>query len=285
MTYDRLYRQVISMLKEAGNENPAFDTLCLFETFLHMNRHNIIMNGEKEVGSEEKNHILNLAQKRATGYPLQYLCGKWEFMGNEFFVGEGVLIPREDTACVVELCLENIARHQLKSPKIIDLCAGSGAIAIALAKQIPNSTVTAVELSEQALYYLRKNIAHNGCQNVTAVMGDVLQENIPYPSESFDVIISNPPYISTEEIRTLQKEVQYEPFMALNGGEDGCIFYRKIITEWKTVLRHNGLLVFELGENQSETVANLMQENGFAETEYVYDIQHIKRGICGIKYS
>ena len=281
MTYNQLYRHIISRLKKAGIETPAFDCLCLFEKVFAMTRHDIIIDGEISADAEQEKQILVLAEKRATHYPLQYLCGMWQFMDSEFFVGEGVLIPREDTATVVELCADEIRKQKIGKPKILDLCAGSGAISISLARLFPKSEVIALELSPQAFSYLEKNIVHNRTHNVSAVYGDVLK-NIPtYPANTFDVMISNPPYIVTDEIGTLQKEVQYEPFMALDGGKDGYLFYRKIISEWKSSLKNNGILVFESGENQYDTIAELMRENGFQNIRTAYDIQNIKRGICG----
>ncbi len=281
MTYHQLYRHIIRILQKAGNETPAFDCLCLFEKIFAMNRQAIIIDGEKLADTEKTKQILALAEKRATGYPLQYLCGIWQFMDYEFFVGEGVLIPREDTVSVVELCAEQIRKNKITNPNILDLCAGSGAISIALARIFPESTVTALELSPTAFSYLEKNIIHNQCQNITPVYGDVLKDTPKFSEHTFDVIISNPPYIITDEIPTLQKEIQYEPLLALDGGKDGYTFYRKIISDWTYTLKENGILVFELGENQYETVKKYMLEHHFRDILPAYDIQHIKRGISG----
>ena len=133
MTYNQLYRHIIRILQKAGNETPAFDCLCLFEKIFAMNRQAIIIDGEKLADTEKTKQILALAEKRATGYPLQYLCGIWQFMDYEFLVGEGVLIPREDTASVIELCAEQIRKNRKVDVNILDLCAGSGTISIALA--------------------------------------------------------------------------------------------------------------------------------------------------------
>ena len=281
MTYNQLYRHIIRILQKAGNETPAFDCLCLFEKIFGMNRQAVIIDGEKLADTEKTRQILSLAEKRATGYPLQYLCGIWQFMDYEFLVGEGVLIPREDTASVIELCAEQIRKNRKVDVNILDLCAGSGTISIALAGIFPESKVTALEVSPEAFSYLEKNIRHNQCRNITAVYGDVLKDTPKFPEHTFDVIISNPPYISTDEIPTLQKEIQYEPILALDGGKDGYTFYRKIISDWTYVLKEGGILVFELGENQYETVKKYMLEHHFGDIVPAYDIQHIKRGIAG----
>ena len=202
---------------------------------------------------------------------------------NDFFVGEGVLIPREDTSVVVQLCLDNIKNlYGTDNLSVIDLCAGSGAISISLAKALPNSRVTALELSDKAIYYLQKNIHHNGCGNVEAVKGNVFTDfNIT--DAAYDVIISNPPYIISSEIKTLQREVQYEPAMALDGGSDGYDFYRAIISKWSNKLKSGGLLVFELGENQYDAVSHLMYRQGYKDITFATDLGDVKRGICGVK--
>ncbi len=284
MLYNQLYRHIIDILTKAGIDSPAFDTMCLFENQFNMNRHHLIMQGDKEAPHDKTEKLIKLAEKRATGYPLQYLIGKWDFMDCEFFVGEGVLIPREDTSVVVQLCIDNVKAMYGENVKlkILDLCAGSGAISVALAKEFSQSDVTALELSEKAMKYLEKNITHNNCNNVKAVYGDVFKSYVDF-TEGFDVIISNPPYIISGEIKTLQTEVQHEPILALDGGTDGYDFYKAIIKQWSERLNSNGILVFELGENQYNTVEKLMLENGFTNIQCAYDIQDIKRGISGIK--
>lgn len=284
MQYNQLYRQIIDILTKAGIDSPAFDTMCLFENQFNMNRHSLIMQGDREAPEKESEQLILLAKKRATGYPLQYLIGKWDFMDCEFFVGDGVLIPREDTSVVVQLCIDNIRALYGEEPqlKILDLCAGSGAISVALSKEFNQCSVTALELSDMAMKYLTKNIAHNKCENCVAVYGNVFESYNDFDSE-LDVIISNPPYIISDEIKTLQTEVQHEPVMALDGGTDGYDFYRAIIKHWSKKLKENGLLVFELGEGQYDTVKELMQDCGFTNIQCAYDIQETKRGISGIK--
>lgn len=283
MTYNELYRHIISVLKKAGIDSPAFDALCIFESKLGLTRHDLIMTGSKEAAKEQCDAVTELAEKRAEGYPLQYLLGMWQFMDSDFFVGEGVLIPREDTSVVVQLCLDNIKNlYGTDNLSVIDLCAGSGAISISLAKALPNSRITALELSDEAMYYLQKNIKYNGCGNVEAVKGNVFTDfNIT--DAAYDVIISNPPYIISSEIKTLQREVQYEPVMALDGGSDGYDFYRAIISKWSNKLKSGGLLVFELGENQYDAVSRLMCRQGYKDITFATDLGDVKRGICGVK--
>lgn len=285
MTYNELYRESKGILTKAGLESPAFDTMCLFEKVFGYDRHRLIMEGDNIVPAEKKEQLKALVCFRSAGEPLQYLLGEWTFMGSTFAVGRGVLVPREDTAVVVNLCIQGIKEYfpAQASIQIIDLCAGSGVISIVLAKAFPKSTVRALEYAKEAFAYLEQNIQKNKVQNVTSVFGDVFTHYQTIPKESLDVIISNPPYIERDVIDTLQKEVRIEPRMALDGGADGYDFYKAITRHWTSRLKPGGLLAFELGEGQDETVGHLMKEAGFFPISSVKDMQGINRGIMGVK--
>lgn len=278
MTLNELYSQTKQSLKKAGVDSPVFDALCLFEQVFSLDRHGLIMHGTDIADPQKARRLSELAERRAQGEPLQYILGKWQFMGTEFSVGSGVLIPREDTQCVVEAAIN--AMKDKKSLKIIDLCSGTGAIAITLAKAL-DCTVTAAELYDEAFFYLEKNIRQSGCKNVTALKADVLKDFDKIPDSSFDLIISNPPYIETEEIKTLQTEVQFEPKTALDGGEDGLLFYRSITENWSCKLKVGGMLCFELGEGQFDSVRELMEKAGFENIGYEPDLGGTRRAIYG----
>lgn len=278
MTLNELYSQTKQSLKKAGVDSPVFDALCLFEQVFSLDRHGLIMHGKDIAEPQKAQRLSALAERRAQGEPLQYILGKWQFMGTEFSVGSGVLIPREDTQCVVEAAVN--ALRDKKSLKIIDLCSGTGAIAITLAKML-DCTVTAAELYDEAFCYLEKNIRHSGCKNVTALKADVLKDFDKITDSSFDLIISNPPYIETEEIKTLQTEVQFEPRTALDGGQDGLVFYKSIIKNWSCKLKSGGMLCFELGEGQFDSVRELMERSGFENIGYERDLGGTKRAIYG----
>lgn len=186
-----------------------------------------------------------------SGEPLQYIIGKWDFWESEFYVGEGVLIPRPETEELVELAI-NILKF-IDNPVVIDLCSGSGCIGISIAKAVKNSTVYCIEKSDDAIKYLRKNA--DGISNVIVIHDDI-NNDIDVPKA--DVIISNPPYIKSGEIDNLQKEVLKEPAMALDGGEDGLDFYRIINDKWKSKLKANGTLLLEIGNDQGETIKNAL---------------------------
>lgn len=267
-------------------ESPAFDAVCLFEKVFGFGRHGLIINGNNAVKDDDKiKELLLLADKRKNGEPLQYIMGTWHFMGLDFNVGRGVLIPREDTGVVVGLCIKKIKkqRKQNNTVKILDLCAGSGAISVVLAKNIENCNVTALELSSAAFEYLKKNIEQNKADNVQAVKGDVFKDYDKFEKEYFDVIISNPPYIESGVIKKLQKEVQNEPILALDGGKDGLDFYKAITEGWTPLIKPGGILTFELGEGQSKAVKAMMENAGFTDIETENDIGQVKRGIAGIK--
>ena len=217
-----------------------------------------------------------MAQKRAEHLPLQYILGKWSFMGFEFKVGEGVLIPRDDTEVLVGLCLDYLKASEGKTT--LDLCAGSGAISVALDK-LANADVTAVELSDKAYNFLLENIKDT---NIKPHKGDIFECYRDFEAKSFDLIASNPPYIKTDEIETLQTEVGYEPKTALDGGADGLDFYRAIARRWTPLLKSGGAMAFELGEGQAEYVGGLMADRGYINIKTAKDLGGTDRAIIGI---
>ena len=262
-------------LEKAGTDSPAFNSLCLIEKAFGLTQSDIIADSSLTV--EDTSEFDKMVERRLNGEPLQYILGEWEFYGCKLKVGEGVLIPRDDTEVLLRACLTEL-KH-LPDARVIDLCAGSGALAIAIAKQIKRK-VYAVEKSAEALPYLRKNIALNNA-NVEALEGDVLTCRDKYSDGFFDLILSNPPYIITAEIPTLQREVGFEPQMALDGGEDGLLFYRAIIKDWTRKLRVGGRLAFELGEGQFEAVEAMMKAAGFAEIQAFFDFGGTRRVVIG----
>lgn len=278
MTVGEAYRKTKDILTEAGFEAPAFEALCLTEKVFGFNRLALITKGKETVASEEKLAVLaELTEKRLNHEPLQYLLGKWSFMGIDLLVGEGVLVPRDDTEVVTSLCIDYLSCKE--SPNVIDLCAGSGAISLALEKYA-NCKVTAVELSDKAFSYLTQNIKLNNSA-VNALNGDIFECHKDIADNSLDLIVSNPPYIKTADIASLQKEVQHEPAMALDGGESGLDFYRRIVPLWKSKLKAGGALAFELGEGQYDEVSRILADNGFGGITESIDFGGIQRAIIG----
>lgn len=278
MTVGEAYRKTKDILTEAGFEAPAFEALCLTEKVFGFNRLALITKGEETVASEEKLAVLaELTEKRLNHEPLQYLLGKLSFMGIDLLVGEGVLVPRDDTEVVTSLCIDYLSCKE--SPNVIDLCAGSGAISLALEKYA-NCKVTAVELSDKAFSYLTQNIKLNNSA-VNALNGDIFECHKDIADNSLDLIVSNPPYIKTADIASLQKEVQHEPAMALDGGESGLDFYRRIVPLWKSKLKAGGALAFELGEGQYDEVSRILADNGFGGITESIDFGGVQRAIIG----
>lgn len=277
MNLNQLYKKCTAILEQNNIENAAYESQRLIEKVFGFDRVHMIAFGNHEADPEKELLISQFVKRRLNREPLQYILGEWSFMGFEFKVGEGVLIPRDDTEVVVCLCLDFLKDRQCK--KVIDLCSGSGAIAVALNK-IEKANVTAIELSNNALNYLNKNIALNQ-SSVKAMKGDIFECYTAFPDSEFDLIVSNPPYIITSEIPQLQPEVQKEPVMALDGGADGYDFYKCIITHWSKKLKYGGALAFELGEGQADSIKTLMADNGFGNFKISSDFGDIQRAIIG----
>lgn len=279
MTLSQLYRKARSDFQNFGVDSPQYDAMCLMEHFFGVNRAELVVMGDKLPETELEQEFLKAVEKRSSGYPLQYILGKWTFMDIPLFVGEGVLVPRDDTEVLVREAIERI--KSIENPKVIDLCSGSGAVALAVAKACPRAEVFAVELSELAFLYLEKNIEYNGCKNVKAVKGDMFKLHTNFADGEFDAVLSNPPYIKSDVIATLAKEVQHEPKLALDGGADGMIFYNAITENWKAKIRKNGFIGVEIGEDLTDEVVDLFKTNMLEDISVFKDMAELDRAIFG----
>ena len=271
-----LYLKLRGILSEAEIEAPELEARLLIEGATGMNRTSQIANSNIKISAELEKMLFDMAQRRAQHVPLQYILGKWSFMGFELKVGEGVLIPRDDTEVLVGLCLDYLKASDGKTA--LDLCAGSGAVSVALDK-LANADVTAVELSDKAYNFLLENIKGT---NIKPHKGDIFECYRDFEAKSFDLIASNPPYIKTDEIETIQTEVGYEPKTALDGGADGLDFYRAIARRWTPLLKSGGAMAFELGEGQAEYVGGLMADHGYINIKTAKDLGGTDRAIIGI---
>jgi release factor glutamine methyltransferase len=226
-----------------------------------------------EINNDQTALIEDMIKRRAGREPLQYITGHTDFMGLEISVGLGVLIPRPETELMAEQAINKC--NSLK-PDILDLCTGSGCLALALAKNFPDSRVTGIDISEAALEYARKNAGANEISNVEFMKGhlfDPLGQN-----RTFDLIISNPPYIRRDEIEELQPEIkEWEPLNALDGGEDGLDFYREIIPAAREHLKENAALMFEVGFDGADNVAGIFKAAGYHKIQITKDYSEIKR--------
>ena len=282
MTVAALSNALKGILTRAGIENPAGDSELILEQVLECSRALLIARRQDEVSEDQAGYCLDMAQARASGEPIQYVLGVWPFMGREYAVGEGVLIPRDDTEVVVRAALEQMKGAE--SPCILDLCAGSGVIAVTLDRELPGAEVTAVEKSRAAFRYLVYNTRHNRTQ-VIVICADLRDCTDRFADRSLDLIVSNPPYIKSGELADLQPEVQYEPTLALDGGEDGLYFYNSILTLWTRKLKSGGVIAFELGEKQYEAVAEMLRERGYTDIQGYEDIQGTVRAVTAKRRS
>lgn len=238
-------------------EEPYRLSKMLLKNILHVDSTYLIINSEKEIEEKIENKYKNEIEVLKCGMPLQYITNKQEFMGLNFYVDENVLIPQPDTEILVEEVLEKI-KDTKNEMSILDICTGSGAIGISLAKNIDNVNVTMSDISEEALKIAQKNAKTNNVLDKCEFIKSNMFENI---ENTYDVIVSNPPYIKSKVIKTLGKEVQNEPLIALDGGEDGLDFYKIIIQTAYKHLKKNGILALEIGYDQKEEVINLIKEN------------------------
>ena len=262
MTLSEAFNYGVYFLSSNGVEEAEFKSLCLA---CHLSG---IKNSEYPLHKNDEiimKHFADLLWRVKSGEPLQYVIGKWDFYESEFFVGEGVLIPRPETEELTELVINKA--KTLDKPIIFDLCAGSGCIGISVAKAVPNATVYCIEKSADAFVYLLKNA--EGVSNAKVICGDVF---FPPELPKSDIIVSNPPYIKTEDIADLQSEVLKEPEMALDGGADGLDFYRAICEKWKSYLTPEGSLFFEIGEDQGVDVSAILNDQGYKNIEIIKDM-------------
>jgi release factor glutamine methyltransferase len=273
-----IYLKGKKKLLKSGIKSASFEAMCILKFCFGVDRHELIINPTQKLDEQAKLHFFDLILQRANGRPLQYILEEWEFMGKNFKVGEGVLIPRDDTEILVKTAIAHIS--SIKSPQILDLCAGSGIISIILAINFPDANITCLEISENAIYYLNKNIKlilsdFYSKGSIQVIKGDIFSEKTLHKFELFDLIVCNPPYIPSEDIKYLQKEVQNEPLIALDGGPDGLNFYRVLTKKWKSQIKFGGTLAVEVGKGQASNVAKLFEEADFKNIS-------IKKDLCGI---
>ncbi len=269
-----------TILKNGGIENYEFESICILEDVFKSEVYDMISNKlECEDSDERINQCKAMAQRRIDGFPLQYILGKWEFYGLPFKVGEGVLIPRQDTETLVDYVITMFKEYP--NLKIVDLCSGTGCIPISIEKHLNDPEVHAVELSTIAFDYLKDNISINGSK-VIPHLADVLESSTAEQFSGFDLITANPPYLNRNDMENLQKEVSYEPKTSLFGGDDGLNYYRTICQLWKGSLKVGGMMVFEVGIHQEKDVSNIMQQNGFSDIVVIPDLCGVNRVVSGI---
>lgn len=279
-TYNNLYLDLRQRLRAAGIEAATLEARELVCFGTDKSREELARDGGLYVSPEAEQRVAALAERHLAGEPVAYLIGEWEFYGLPLDISGDVLIPRPDTEVLAE---EAIAYcRTLGECRVLDLCAGSGCVGLAVAAQVPQARVVLGELSDAALKICRQNIRRNGLSGrVVSMQMDALEKPDGNLGE-FACVVSNPPYIPTADILTLDVSVkEYEPRMALDGGADGLDFYRSIAQRWKDALTPGGRLYFEVGIGQADAVLRIMRGQGFGDIQVIQDLAHIPRVVFG----
>ena len=281
ITYNNLYLDLRQRFHKAGMADPTLEARELVCCAAGKSREELSRDGRLYVPAAVEQQVERRAQRHRAGEPVAYLIGEWEFYGLPLDISESVLIPRPDTEVLVEQVLSRL--QGVSEPRILDLCAGSGCIGLALAKHLPGSRVVLGELDEGALRICRQNIRRNDLTGRVVSLQMNALEKPPAHLGEFDAIVSNPPYIPDGDIAGLDVSVRdYEPHLALRGGEDGLDFYRAICAQWRTALRAAGRLLFEVGIGQADDVLRIMRSCGFGDVEITPDLNGIPRVVSGI---
>lgn len=267
-------------IRELNNYNIEESNLkakLLISNVLNVTKEYILIHGNEEFPVDKLNEYLEKVERVAKGEPIQYVMNLQEFFGLNFYVDENVLIPQPDTEILIEEVIK-IIRKENRDLKILDLCTGSGAIGICLAKE-NNTSVTASDISAKALEVAKRNCTMNNVK-MNLVQSDLFEK---ITDGEFDIIVSNPPYIETKVIDTLSREVKAEPRIALDGGEDGLDFYKKIAKDSNRFLSTNGYLIVEIGYNQKDSVIKIFEENGYTNIYAIKDLGKNDRVIVANK--
>ena len=263
------------ILKNAGIESFSFDASVLFEHVYGITKTDVILTPDKLL---DESGYIDVCVLRANGQPLQYILGQWEFMGLDFYVDKNVLIPRADTETLVNYIIDRGG-----SPTVLDMCTGSGCIGISVAHYLKDAKVTLADISKDALVVAAKNAKRNNV-NVNVTEADLTKGYKNYFKEkTFDVIVANPPYIKSADMKTLSKEVRCEPYIALDGGPDGTDFYKALILLWKDALKDGGIMVLEAGYDTHLDICTLFCECGYSDIVTVKDLNGIVRMVGATK--
>ena len=257
MTLRELIEKGNIELKTNNISEPKMKARLLMQYILNKPREYLLVHDDEIIKKNDELKYIQNIKKIIDGTPLQHITHSQEFMKMNFYIDENVLIPRPDTECLVEETIK--IANKIKAKKILDLCTGSGVIAISLAKYIENINITALDISNKALEIAKLNSKKNEVEDKLTFVKSNLFEDLG--KEKYDIIVSNPPYIKRDIINTLDKEVQSEPIIALDGGYDGLDFYRKIIEQANEYLKYNGYLCLEIGYDQKEEVISLLKNS------------------------
>lgn len=281
-TYNDIYLSTRNMLRQNGVEGYALEARILVACAAGKTVQQLLRDINLYTTEQVENTVLDYTARRLRGEPVAYITGSWEFYGLPMTVTPDVLIPRMDTEVLVDAVKEFLTGYKMDA-RVLDLCCGSGCITCAVGHELPATRLVAVDISASALEICRKNIAANRLSSrVICVQADATASP-PLSMGQFDMIISNPPYIASDEIMTLDPSVRdFEPIWALDGGPDGLKFYKAIIKYWKALLRSGGALLFEVGEGQAEAVKEMLLAGGFRSVSTRLDTLGVERVVIGI---
>ena len=282
MIIKEVLKSSIEEINKLNIEDASMKVKMLLSDILGKEKEYLLIHDNEELSQDVLDNFYAKLNRLKDEEPIQYILNKQEFMGFEFYVDENVLIPQPDTEILVEevVDISKKINNNLNELRVLDMCTGSGAIAISLSKLIENASVSASDISDGALNVAKENAIKNSV-NIEFYKSDLF--NDISKNVKFDIIVSNPPYIQTEVIKGLSKEVQSEPFIALDGGEDGLVFYREIIKNAKDYIIEDGYLALEIGYDQKESVTNLLRENGYKNIYSKTDLAGNDRVVVGQK--
>ena len=280
-TYNDLYLTTRNTLKRSGVEAYAQEARILVACAADKTVAQLLRDLNLYTTPAVENTVTDYLARRLRGEPVAYITGTWEFYGLPMKVNTDVLIPRPDTETLVDAVKEVLVGYKMDA-RVLDLCCGSGCITCAVGHELPATKLVAVDLSASALEICRANIAMNRLSSRVICMQADATASPPLGIGTFDVIASNPPYVKSGEIQTLDRSVKdYEPIWALDGGKDGLRFYKAIIKYWKSLLRPEGALIFEVGENQADDVCDMLMAAGFASCAVRKDARGVERVVIG----
>lgn len=282
ITYNNLYLDVRQQFLRAGLPDPTLESRELVCCASGKTREALSRDGRLYVPESVEQQVRRLAERHLAGEPVAYLIGEWEFYGLPLDISPAVLIPRPDTEVLATKLID--AARGAGSCRILDLCAGSGCIGLAAAANLPNARVLLGELDDEALKICRQNIRRNRLTARVASLKIDAREKPARTLGEFQFLVSNPPYIPSADIDTLDASVrEHEPRLALDGGADGLDFYRVICEKWRDALCENGMLFFEVGIGQADQVLRIMRSHGFGDIQIVKDLNNIPRVVYGTR--
>ena len=280
-TYSEMYISLRNRLRDAGIEAAALEARLIAASAAGKSTEKLLRDMRYYATDEVERRAEEMVQRRLAGEPVAYITGVWEFRGLPMEVSRDVLIPRVDTEVLAETAIKYLKDTGRLDARVLDLCSGTGCIGCAIAAELPRVRVVLADVSAAAMDISRRNVERNGLGGRVSFLPADVTKQPPLMTGSFDLVVSNPPYIPTMEILTLDPSVRdYEPVWALDGGEDGLDFYRAILKNWAGVIRQGGELMFEVGEDQAERVKDLMRMAGLREARSFPDTQNIQRVVA-----